>query len=249
MPKGSDGRKYKKNAVIDVKPPGYTGNVGKPKGFVRPDPVTPENAKRNTPICGGKRSGKSDAGPGICCLSAGWGTDHPGVGHCKWHGGALRHETTKGIIVRSIQAAREIYGEDIDIGPHEALLQEVHRTAGAVEWLRQKIRDLEDDEFLVQKTMNLGMQPSAWLALYQSERSHLVKVSKAAIDAGVAERHVRIAEEQAKLIAMAMNMLINDPMLELTPRQRVLAPKIVRKSLLAVSDSIGTEVEDAEVVD
>src|SRR5688500_3420092 len=41
-----------------------------------------------TPICGALRSGKSYAGPGICCQPAGWGTDHKGFGQCKLHTGS-----------------------------------------------------------------------------------------------------------------------------------------------------------------
>lgn len=33
-------------------------------------------------------NGRKRDGSGYCGQTAGWGTDHPGTGRCKWHGGA-----------------------------------------------------------------------------------------------------------------------------------------------------------------
>src|SRR6056297_3141188 len=46
--------------------------------------VNDENNLRDYEICGAKT--KKDGSP--CQKPAGWGTDHPGVGKCKLHGGA-----------------------------------------------------------------------------------------------------------------------------------------------------------------
>ena len=40
--------------------------------------------EKNYPICGAKTKGSGEP----CQRPAGWGTDHPGVGKCKLHGGA-----------------------------------------------------------------------------------------------------------------------------------------------------------------
>lgn len=49
----------------------------------------PSDPEKAYPICGGKRRQQE----GVCTRPAGWGTDHPGQGRCKLHGGAnpVRH--------------------------------------------------------------------------------------------------------------------------------------------------------------
>jgi hypothetical protein len=87
-----------------------------------------------------------------------------------------------------------------------------------VAWLGEKVAEL-DAEGLVwgvaettskQATEYPGTdtvhaaRPSVWLDLYQRERTHLVRVSKAALDAGVSERLVRLAEQQGMLLAQVI---------------------------------------------
>ncbi len=69
--------------------------------------------------------------------------------------------------------------------------------------------------------------------MYQAERQHLVRAAKAAIDAGVAERQVRLAEQQGQLIAEVMRKILDDR--GLTPEQQREAPSIVRRHLSLVA--------------
>lgn len=46
--------------------------------------VTKAQARYSYQICGAKKR----QGTGVCTQKAGWGTDHPGSGRCKLHGGA-----------------------------------------------------------------------------------------------------------------------------------------------------------------
>ena len=83
------------------------------------------------------------------------------------------------------------YGLPRTIDPHRALLEEIYRTAGHVDWLAGKVRE-HDGEDLVwtvieNKTVTIGDgkpvgpveiksggKPSVWLELYRKERQHLV---------------------------------------------------------------------------
>jgi len=90
----------------------------------------------------------------------------------------------------------------------------VHRTAGHVAWLAAKVAELQEDELawgLVEEHEKAATQspgtdtkqaarPNVWLDLYQRERAHLVRVSKAALDAGVNERLVALAEQQGTML-------------------------------------------------
>lgn len=129
------------------------------------------------------------------------------------------------------------FGNPIEVAPHLALLQEVHRTAGHVAWLGQVIAQMEEDLELTQ-LVGGGAEsyprrvPSIWVELYQKERGHLARVSKMALDAGVAERQVRLAERQGELLAGAIQAILAD--LKLSPDQRKLAPGVVRRHLTAL---------------
>lgn len=207
-------------------------------------PRTLHNTNEKGPKCGQPRTGKSSSGTGICMKPAGWGTEHPGEGPCKIHGGNnpgyLKHlavKRAKQNALAEIDATMLAYGKPIHIGPHEALLMEVQRTAGHVCWLSDKIQSIGQesgiDEAMQQWTL-MGIRPSFWVDLYIEERKHLVNVSKAAIAAGVAERAVALAEEQGKLLAVAIRAILWDNELQLTPTQRAAAPQVIRRHLLAL---------------
>jgi hypothetical protein len=163
---------------------------------------------------GHDRCGAKKRTGGTCGQAAGWGTRHPGIGPCKLHGGSTQ---THNAAARTEQARRAVltYGLPREVDPATALLEEVHRTAGHVAWLARKIREL-DEEALAwgvaeESEKNASMfpgtdrkskaRPSVWLDLYQRERRHLVHVSKAALDAGISERLVRLAEQQGTVLA------------------------------------------------
>lgn len=230
------------------------GKVGYPRGYVVPNYPTPETSvrvARGNPICGRPRTGKCHNGPGTCLQHAGYGTDHYGYGPCKWHGGNTPSVAMNCIKEMIVSQMRRYYGSRREIGPHEALLEEVQYTAGHVRWLRDTIRwlggepdgpepennprnrnfDQQRLAILHQQT-NMGAKPSVWLEMYHRERRHLIMAAKAAIDAGVAERQVKLAEDQGKLLAMVVMKILNDPGLQLTPQQLALAPGIARHHLL-----------------
>lgn len=204
-----------------------------------------------------------------CQQPAGKGTDHAGVGPCSLHDGTYWGERqgrqskkaqkiTEQLVLDYVERNRMagVYGTPQDIDPHTALLQEVQRTAGHVEWLRQLITEIGEEDpnnrnHALSQWTPLGIQPSVWISLYQEERKHLVKVSTAAINAGVAERHVQIAQDQARMLAMVIKAFLLDPRMEFTPRQRLAAPEVVRQLLQRIP-SEGTleghilEVESVE---
>ena len=159
--------------------------------------------------CGAKKR----QGTGTCGQAAGWGTDHPGSGPCKLHGGMTPAHITA---ARTKQARDAVatYGLPRNIDPAKALLEEVHRTAGHVAWLAAKVAESDEDSLvgIAEETEKSATQfpgtdtkhaarPNVWLDLYQHERTHLVRVSKAALDAGINERLVKLAEQQGTMLA------------------------------------------------
>lgn len=218
------------------------------KGEVNPKaPKTPADRKRTKmKICGARRTGKSASGEGICCNPAGWGTSHKGYGHCRHHGGITEsHE--KAVKTQRLTDMMTTYGEPIlDLDPHQALLEEVQRTAGHVKWLRTFIAEFEDKKQLTQFT-EMGVEPSVWINLYHKERDRLVAASKAAITAGVAERQVRVAEIQGQMFAAAIQAIFSDTRLGITNAQKAIMPSVVRDHMMEL-DAGPLEIPEAEVV-
>lgn len=132
------------------------------------------------------------------------------------------------------------YGGALEITPEAALLQEVHRTAGHVSWLGLEVEQIEKANLVGPVgsegtndsgvTFHPGYKPSVWIELYQSERAHLARVCKMAIDAGIAERQVRIAEQQGEMLAGAIRAILEDLGVAGHPK----APEVVRRHLMAL---------------
>lgn len=195
--------------------------------------------KDEQPICGARRSkGPDGEDQGLCQLRAGWGTDHTGYGRCKWHGGsapngkisAEREKIAEDMVRREIQ----FYGEARDIDPVQALAEEVRRTAGHVAWLANEVRQLEYKGEGLLEFSPQGRMQNQIIKMYQDERDRLVKVSKVAIDAGVAERTIQLAEQQGQILATVIRDILWDKELELTPAQRQLSSAVVRRHLTAL---------------
>lgn len=199
------------------------------------------------PSHGGPRCGaRKKQGEGRCTQAAGWGTDHPGVGACKLHGGKMRNHRVAAQVQATEEAVRT-YGLRLDISPTDALLDEVQWTAGHVAWLRARIQELETEAlgWGVTKVEDHGATefpgvnttesaaPPVLLELYQRERKHLVDVCKAAIVAGIEERRVKLAEQQGALLAGVIQRILAD--LALSPEQQARVGEVVPRHLRLVA--------------
>lgn len=85
------------------------------------------------------------ANKGVCHSSAGYQTDHPGYGKCKWHYGntpavsAAAHR-------QAIRGEMRRYGVPVLVDPEDALREEIHRTVGHVRWIADKVASVGDAE-------------------------------------------------------------------------------------------------------
>ncbi len=196
------------------------------------------------PKCGGKRRGEG-AGK-TCTRPAGWGTDHAGAGRCKLHGGSTQSHTVAG---RKTLATRAVatFGLPREVDPRDALLEEVYRAAGAVDFLQSKVRELEADAVIWGKAEEVEKQAgefpgvdvthkasvNVWVELYNRERKHLVDVCRVAIAAGIEERRVRLAEQQGAMLAGVIKNILGD--LDLSPEQQGRVGEVVPRHLRAVA--------------
>ena len=178
--------------------------------------------------------GAATRGGGLCKHEAGWGTEHPGIGRCKFHAGSTPSHVLGAQRIRAAQAV-VTYGLPREIDPHTALLEELHRTAGHVAWLAQQLRDLETEAGLIQTQYMEGggyiERPSVWLELYHKERAHFAAVAKTCISVGIEERRVKLAEQQGELIAQIIRGTLADLKIAITPEVQA----VVRRQLTLVA--------------
>lgn len=187
---------------------------------------------RVTPRCGAKnRKG------GTCSLTAGHGTEHLGIGRCKFHGGAAPQAQAAGkreLQRRAAAAAVVTYGLSREVDPHTALLEELYRTAGAVAYLASIVRLLEQHELKQKAPAKGGVfleAPAVWLQLYAEERDRLTRVAKTCVDVGIEERRVKLAEEQGALLVQVIRGVLT----ELGVIDRPEVPDVVRRHLTLVA--------------
>jgi len=165
---------------------------------------------------------------------------------CAKHGGRAPQNRRAAAVRLMEEEGRRIlaaYGGSLDISATEALLNEVCRTAGHVEWLSQRVAELENNELIWGTTrVKEGGQDGGttqeaeahmWLKLYKEERAHLVRVCSEAIRCGIEERYVKLAESQGALIAEAVKAILCD--LNLTPEQQKLAFNVVPMRLRQIT--------------
>lgn len=180
-----------------------------------------------------------------CGRPAGWGTSHPGAGSCKLHTGA----TPAGELHGQILLARRdmiAMGAPLPIEPHEAILECIRITAGEVLFCSERIAELELSDLVGpvltssvkhggevdEETMREGAPTvHVWIAVRRTAMDRLVAYSAAALRAGIEERRVRIAEDQAQLLAQAVRGIMRDLGVEDRPD----APAIVRRHLTMIS--------------
>lgn len=127
-----------------------------------------------------------------CRKPAGWGTSHRGFGACSLHGGKTPSGQAHGAKLAAI-AAMPTMGGEIDINPLDGLLYTVRRASGLASWYRMHAEA---------RTM-AGENPEPYASLERDALGDLAKWAKMAIDAGVAERQVRIAERMGERLSAA----------------------------------------------
>jgi hypothetical protein len=172
-------------------------------------------------LCGAK---KKNGNP--CRAFAGQGTDHPGVGKCRYHLGNTRNHQVNAV-VQEAQRRMVKLGMPVEVHPHEALLQMLYLASGHVAWLREEVGGTDD----------LGtFEARVLVQLYGEERDRVAKIAKAALDAGVQERQVALAERYGSVLADFVRGVFQDAELALTPAQHERLPDLLRRHLVRLDE-------------
>lgn len=150
----------------------------------------------------GKCGARSRSGR-LCGRPAGAGTDHPGIGRCKLHGGST--PTHVAAAKRElVKREAEALGLSLEIDPATAILELVWRCAGDLQFYSNLVA--REELLQVETTVGGGskVSPHPWTVLYHQAEDRLSQVSQAALRAGVEERKVRLAERDARTFFAAV---------------------------------------------
>lgn len=131
---------------------------------------------------------------------------------------------------------------ELDVSPWQALLSEVRRAAYRAAWIDQQL-DAEASHAtqLAHETEAAdrwagSAEVRRWTEESRRERVHLARVSKMAIDAGLAERYVQSIEADARLITRIVGKAIG--VLDLDSEQQLEVSGALREALREASTEL-----------
>jgi hypothetical protein len=178
------------------------------------------------PLCGAKLR----KGHGTCRRPAGWGSgDHVGFGRCKLHGGNTRTQILHSAKLEAEAKALQLMGTPTHIEPEDALQFCIDVARGEVAYCDERIARLEEKDAaapiaservheeldrdgdvheLQDRTTESTAQLHIWVTTRIGATERLARFSKMALDAGVAERAVRLSERQSDQVAVAILAVI-----------------------------------------
>lgn len=181
---------------------------------------------------------------GTCRKPAGWGTPHR-TGRCRLHGGATRNHIAKAQRQEAEHAAR-VYGLPVEIDPRDALLEELWRAQGIVQWLTGEVAALQRDH-LYGPVGGGGdsyprSEPHVLIRMLGEERDRLRQVAKTCHDVGIEERQQQLAEQWGAMAATTIGGILRELGMDGDPR----APEIVRRHLLLLERGDVVDVVDGQ---
>lgn len=184
------------------------------------------------PLCGGKRKQK----PGTCTQTAGWGTDHPGYGPCKLHGGSTPTVARGAERERAETQARGLFDRIApDIAPIDNPLAAYAAFAGRVMAWMQLMDSLLDGLRSPRYEGEHGEQIRGEVQLYERSMDRANTVLSAYARLNIDDRLARVTEQQGERIAQILTAVLAE--LGLSDEQQREARRGVVRHLRVVGGS------------
>lgn len=176
---------------------------------------------------------------------------------CQAHGGRLsnvREAAKRRIERQKAQKLVEKFGLPRNVPPGQALLEAIQVAAGAVAFIQTKVAELDEDEvagMMVTResesvssdgvrtiTIERYASVNVWVKLLKEWQDHLAKLVKTTMEAGVAERQIRVMEHTVSLFSTALRGIMRDLGIPWDDNTR----QIVRRHLVDVDITDGEEI-------
>lgn len=175
-------------------------------------------------LCGARKPKRGDT---RCQSLAGAGTDHPGFGSCKYHSGSTVAGVTaaaRNEITAKLDEMKRLGIVNDQVGPEEALLAEVSRSAAAVAYFDDVVATIPQDQTWFGPNQVIIQQ-------WNEQRTLLRQTAKAIVAAGIAKRQVEIAEMQAKALVRILLAVVGAPEMALDAQQQAMARRLLAGEL------------------
>lgn len=178
--------------------------------------------------CGASTKG----GNSTCGQPAGFGTEHPGWGHCVFHFGKSPTGNAYAEKVRTnVHAIRATldFGIPVETTPEKALADEINRSVGMVAWIAGQLREWEIGEdgkvvvtHITEEGQLLEIRVPALVGIlassvgekitqaFRDERAHLAKVAKYGIDAKLIDRQQQLDERRLDMMDDVITAIVRD---------------------------------------
>lgn len=201
-----------------------------------------QTAENGRPICGAKKRNGEPCGA----------SPKKGFTRCHRHGGGSPRAKAAAKRRNAETAAREILGTiDPDAPrehPVETLLNLIQAKAAEVQWLRSIIKDMTEEQLVwgaTQKRSGFGPEGiidettekadiNIWWRLLREAEGQLAQWTAAAAKAGVEERAVTLAEDQALQLVTAINRILAQ--LQLTSDQQRMTSTVIPAVLREIGE-------------
>lgn len=183
------------------------------------------------PLCGAKRRGE---GAGLLCTQfAGWGTDHPGSGPCKFHFGNARVNKVKANVAALQERANKVLGK-LKIDPVEDPLTELSRIAGeTVAWkdvIAEQVSFLKGVSYESERN---GEQVRGEIIVWERALDRCIVVLTGMARLDIDDRLAKVSEKQAEMVEQALDFALRSTGLSVA--QRAEAKRCVAERLRLVS--------------
>lgn len=137
-----------------------------------------------------------------CRRGAGQGTEHEGVGLCYMHDGWRGRGLAQGAILMAMA-----YGDELDVTPWQALLQQVRMLANQVGYCQAMV--IEGERAYGAESLLPGGKTYEWVAMLEARGDRLAKVSSMAINAGVAKMMAQQLELEVQIMYKSVNAALD----------------------------------------
>ena len=166
-------------------------------------------ARKQMKVCGAaKRSGAP------CTLEAGWGTDHLGEGRCRHHTG----------MAGVVSTARKL-GVPEAVTPTQAISGVLRLAVGNLAYVNAKVLELDGEDIW-------DPENRRWITWQERLMDRVAKYAATAVNMGVAERQVQLAEQQTRFMGELLEAVMGE--IELTPEQRKRVGPAIRNQLAVI---------------
>jgi hypothetical protein len=178
----------------------------------------------STPLCGAKKKNGT-----TCRAFAGQGTDHPGVGRCKYHGGSTSSHKKAAL---DLEAARQMVtlGDAIEMEPTQSLLLLHHKACGHVAWAAQRIAGMTDEELA-------SREGEVIMRLYDRERDRLARIAETCVRSGVRAEQLKVEQDKIDTIVQFFDAILGQ--LNLTERQLDALPAALDSAMVIMTGEAG----------